>query len=183
MLCTHLTHSYMTHIYTSRIRLNIVLLLGLCLIFLIAPNTTSAYFMTNQGALSVEPHGTLFFIEYTFGTEKNDIYMPIRVALGSTTATNTIGYHVYNEDGVVVPGKASAIILSNAPFDTHTGMYTTKKSTSKKYTLVSVFTPDTVVPDQKYRLQVNHLPFNFNGTQQLQLNPSELQYYTTDYTN
>jgi hypothetical protein len=142
--------------------------------------TTHAYLMTNQSAHGISPHSALFLIEYKFGTKNNALHMPIRTLQGTTAATNTLAYQIHDEDGNIVPGKTSAIVLSDAKFSAKESMYITDKGFSKKFTLVSVFTPDVYDPEKKYRLQVTHLPFSFNGTQELQLNPSELQYYTTD---
>ena len=72
------------------------------------------------------------------------------------------------------------MVLSTAKLNAEK-MYVTQKNIGKKFTLAVFFTPEPYELEKKYRLQVNHLPFYFDGAQQLQLNPSELVYYTTKY--
>ncbi len=150
---------------------------ALCaLAFLATP--THAYFTTAQSAEALTG-GALFTIDYSFGMAKHDVYLPFHAHNQSVApSADAVSYSILDEDGVVVAGKVSAIVLSNATLGTD-GMYKAKKGGAKKFTLVVVFIPETKDTEKTYRLQVTNLPFNFDGTQQLQLNPSELKYYTT----
>ena len=139
---------------------------------------THAYFTTGQNAEALTG-GALFTIDYSFGMEKHDVYLPFTAHNQSVALnTNAVSYAILDEDGAVVKGKVSAIVLSNATLGTD-HMYKVAKGSAKKFTLVVVFIPEAPNAEKTYRLQVTNLPFNFDGTQQLQLNPSELKYYTT----
>ncbi len=147
----------------------------------ISPHTTNAYFTTDQKTFELDKGSALFLIDYEFGHKNREVQMPFLTKSTSTTATNTLSYSVLNKDGHEVAGKFSAIILSNTKLGENT-MYVVPKGFAKKFTLIVVFTPSaSTTPD--YHLQVTHLPFNFDGKQQLELNPSELQYYVTPYTD
>lgn len=146
--------------------------------FFLCATPTHAYFTTGQHAEALTG-GALFTIDYSFGAPKHDVYLPFSTHNSSTNKENTaVSYSILDEDGNDVKGKHSAIVLSNALLEKN-GMYKVAKGIAKKFTLAVVFIPEIQNPDTTYRLQVTHLPFNFDGTQQLQLNPSELQYYTT----
>lgn len=153
----------------------IVLTTALFFAFACSPKA-HAYFTTAQHAVQLDDTSALFLIEYTLGTKTHDVFTPI-MARNGTTSDSAVSYAVYDEDGTEVHGKGSAIVLSHAPMQN--GMYAIQKGTGRKLTLLVVFTPDTKTAVNEYRLQVTDLPFNFDGTQQLRLNPSELQYYTT----
>jgi hypothetical protein len=157
--------------------------LSVSFIFLSVPEPARAYFTTDQAEISLDGgKSALFFIEYAFGTERHDVQMPIFAKSGTEKLTDMVSYQVLDETGTAVRGKTAGIVLSGTSM--RDGMYVVPKGTARKFTLVVVFTPEPQVPtvaspEKKYRLQVTHLPFNFDGAQQLQLNPSELQYYTT----
>lgn len=153
------------------------LFLAFILFFLFA-TPTHAYFTTGQYAEALTGGG-LFTIDYSFGVPNHDVYLPFATHNSSTTKEDTaVSYSILDENGNEIKGKLSAVVLSNALLEKN-GMYKVAEGVAKKFTLVVVFIPDVKNPDTTYRLQVTHLPFNFDGTQQLQLNPSELQYYTT----
>ena len=140
---------------------------------------TQAYFTTNQEAILLpQSHTGLFLIEYSFGMNSKEVFLPITAKYSDEKRTDMVSYAMVDEDGVKVAGKTTGMVLSNAAIRPE-GMYATPKSTAKKFTLAVFFTPETYDANKKYRLQVTYLPFNFDGTQQLQLNPSELIYYTT----
>jgi hypothetical protein len=164
----------MSHTITH-IRLSV---LGvLCALYFTA-TPTYAYFTTGQNAETLTG-GALFTIDYTFGMTKHDVLMPFFAhEQGVAPSTDAVSYTILDEDNLAVPGKASAIILSTATLEKN-GVYRVVKGGAKKFTLAVVFAPETPNPEKTYRLQVTNLPFNFDGTQQLQLNPSELKYYTT----
>lgn len=148
----------------------------IALFFVAVP--THAYFTTGQNAEALTG-GALFTIDYSFGMEKHDVYLPFTAHNQSVLpSTDAVSYTILDENNTAVPGKVSAIVLSNATLSTDQ-MYKVTPGSAKKFTLVVVFIPETKDTEKTYRLQVTNLPFNFDDTQQLQLNPSELKYYTT----
>lgn len=148
------------------------------------PQVTLGYFTTGQTATKLSNTASLFTIEYAFGWGKNDIYMPIFAERGLAweSTLKKVGYTL-REDAkdIATNGKASAIVLSNAPIVD--GMYKLEKGKAQKMTLVVVFTTASTTPETDYALQVDRLPFYVDkGNKQLQtlqLNPSELAYYVT----
>lgn len=148
----------------------------LAIVFMGAP--THAYFTTAQSAEALAG-GVLFTIDYSFGMEKHDVYLPFFAHNQSfAPSTSTVSYTILDENDNEVKGKVSAVVLSNATLGAN-GMYKAKKGSAKKFTLAVVLIPEASNPEKTYRLQVTNLPFNFDKSQQLQLNPSELKYYTT----
>jgi hypothetical protein len=136
-----------------------------------------AYYTTNQNAVVLDTHSVLFTIEYAFGNMKHDIYMPI-LAYNTTATTDTaVSYEILDTKGNIVSGKVSGIVLSATSMKN--GMYIAPKGHKKSFTLAVIFTPTDTTSKNEYRLHITHLPFNFDNTQQLKLNPSELQYYIT----
>ncbi len=137
-----------------------------------------AYFTTNQEATALDNNALLFNIEYTFGHERHALHMPVFARTGVEKTNNAVSYAILDENNNEVAGKAMGIVFSDAKL-TRNGTYMVSKDTTKKFTLAVVFVPTNPIDGKQYRMQVTHLPFNFDGTQELQLNPSELQYYTT----
>ncbi len=149
------------------------------ILFFLFATPTHAYFTTAQSAEKLDGQSAFFSIEYAFGMKKREVYMPVFAHNQSAPVSESaVSYAILDEDGKEIAGKMTAIVFSKATL-TKEAMYVTKKGTSNTFTLAVVFTPETYDAEKTYRLQVTHLPFNFDGTQQLQLNPSELQYYTT----
>lgn len=141
--------------------------------------STHAYFTTNQNAIVIPgSHTGLFLIDYSFGTEKHEVLLPVKASNTTQKSTDAVAFSILDENGNVVLGKTTSIVLSSAAL-TAKGMYITPKNKATKFTLAVFFTPTSIDSNQKYRLQVTNLPFNFDGAQELQLNPSELKYYTT----
>ena len=120
----------------------------------------------------------LFLIEYNFGMAKHEVYMTPFTQRSLTPDSKTVSYEILNEKNEVVAGKAVGIVLSNTTLNDEV-QYIVPKNVSKKFTLAVFFTPDKKNTGEKYRLHVTYLPFKFDGTQRLQLNPSELEKYTT----
>jgi hypothetical protein len=107
--------------------------------------------------------------------------MPVKAANSlSGQSTDALAFSIVDADGQIAKGKASGMVFSKARLSDE-GMYKTNKGVKYPFTLMVVFTPDSSDTSLSYRLQVNHLPFSFGGKQQLQLNPSELAKYTTDF--
>ncbi len=155
-------------------------LFSVVLCYGMAVQSSEAYLTTAQSAQKLSSGSALFLIEYHFGTKNNAVYMPFITAYGTSTATNTLSYQIFDDEGTAVSGKVAGIVLSDATYSTKDMMYIAPKGLSNKFILAVLFTSDSYDPEKKYRLQVTHLPFSFNGEHQLKLNPSELTYYTTD---
>lgn len=154
-----------------------ILVVGL--LFFAAPMLASAYFTTSQQAIDLGNGTGLFLIQYKFGHSDHTIDLPLFAERGDAAKNSVVSYEVYDGDNAVAPGTAVGIVLSDASL-IETGFYRTPKGVSHSFTLVVFFRPDENISLGKYNLQVTHLPFVFDGAQQLQLNPSELQYYKTD---
>ncbi len=138
---------------------------------------THAYLTTKQESLVANDQTVLFLVEYKFGHEKYDVLMPVAAKSSKDPIKNTVSYTVIDEAGNPVKGSSYGIVLSRARYEN--GLYHTGKGLGRTFTLVVAFTPEMSSASHTYQLQVTHLPFNFDGTTPLQLNPSELQYYQT----
>lgn len=151
-------------------------------LFALAPNT-QAYFTTNQIASAINDHAAVFAIQYEFGLEKYDIYMPIGIErnLAWENDEKKVGYTVRNDEEIVSGGTTAGLVLSSAPIVD--GMYKIAKGTVEKMTLFVVLTTPADAHEMDYALQVDALPYfvdrGGDELQKLQLNPSELQYYVT----
>jgi hypothetical protein len=151
-------------------------------LFALAPNA-QAYFTTNQIASVINKNAAVFAIQYEFGLEKNDIYMPIAVERGLTSQNDEkkVGYTLRNDEKILESGTAAGLVLSSAPIVD--GMYKIAKGTVEKMTLFVVLITPEDAREMDYRLQVDALPYYVDRDeeqlQKLQLNPSELQYYAT----
>jgi hypothetical protein len=168
--------TYATIHFVRYITLSILLTVSF---LLLAIPRAEAYFTTNQEAVAFDDGSAIFLIEYAFGVKNRDVHMPVFAQYSNNKASTAVSYAVFDESGAEVEGTAAGIVLSSATLD-RSGMYIVPKGTAKKFTLAVVFTPRIPAQtEKKYRLQVMHLPFSFDGIQQLQLNPSELKYYTT----
>lgn len=153
------------------------LVLAVSFVFFVTPETARAYFTTSQSAVAVDGEtSAVFLIEYRFGNGKHDLHMPIIAERGTERTDSVLSYEILDTAGKPAPGTAMGIVLSDAPIGA--GEYVVQKGFAKRFTLLVVFKPETV-SESEYRLQVTQLPFTFDGTQALQLNPSELTYYTT----
>lgn len=164
--------------YTFIHTFKFILFVGFLFIsFLGFAHNSHAYFTTAQKEINLGNGTGLFLIDYSFGMAKHEVLLPMVALQTAREATNTVGFSIINKDGQEVQGKISAIVLSHAKI-TEDGLYKTTKGAGQKFTLAVFFTPE-VQNVNEYRLQVTNLPFNFDRKQQLQLNPSELTYYTT----
>ncbi len=140
----------------------------------------NAYFTTNQESFTVDGKTNVYTINFEFGHAKHDIYIPVHANNSYDAKTDALSYALHDADGKTLARNTVAIVLSNAP--TKDGMYVVKKGTKRSFTLLVIETPTPGVTgaQRDTKLQVTHLPFNFDGKQQLQLNPSELTYYVTN---
>jgi hypothetical protein len=147
------------------------------------PQTASAYFTTAQSSLMLDKNHALFIVEYAFGLEKHDVYMPgvAKEGLLFENKEKKVGFTIKNEDGVTVTsGKTTAAIISKAP--SVDGMYKLEKGKAQKMWLVAILETEKDTPTEKYKLQVESLPFDVDMNtkkDERKLNPSELQYYVT----
>ena len=146
--------------------------------FFFSTQSTHAYFTTNQSAIVLSNHTVLFLIDYSFGTNKYEVTLPVRAQNSTVKQNDTVSFSILDKDNKTVAGKTTSIVLSKATLNAQK-MYTVPKKVGEKFTLAVFFTPEPYELEKEYRLQVTHLPFMFDGAQQLQLNPSELTYYTT----
>ncbi|MCF7815512.1 MAG: hypothetical protein K9M10_01985 [Candidatus Pacebacteria bacterium] len=158
-----------------------LLIFSITAIIIFFPNNqSSAYFTTAQNEILLNDGSGLFLIEYSFSNKKNDISMPILAQESNSKNRSFLEYSIFNSQGETVSGKTTAIVLSNAQI-LDSRLYKIPKGTFGTFTLAVVFTPEIKDKKEKYRLEVTSLPFDFIGQAQLQLNPSELQYYTTKF--
>ncbi len=175
----HHKYLYMTHTSIHSFIKTFGLLILMCILSISLTHTTHAYFTTAQSAFSLGNGSGLFLIDYKFGMEKREVYMPISAVMSQTvTSSTSVSYIILDSEGNEVAGKASAIVLSSTSI-TDDLIYKISKTQVGKFTLMVVFTPTEKKVGETYRLLVTYLPFNFDRAQQLQLNPSELKYYTT----
>lgn len=151
----------------------------------VLPHTSSAYFTTAQSAQKINEHTAVFAIEYEFGLTNEDIYMPIVTERGLSwkNKKHSVGYTLHDGNQNVTPqGNAFGLAVSNAPIVGD--MYKIEKGKAQKMTLYIVLTTATTTPESRYSLQVDQLPFYVDTGKKVwetrQLNPSELQYYTTN---
>jgi hypothetical protein len=159
--------------------------LGLCAAFIVAsfPFASHAYFTTNQIASTFNKNTALFAIQYDFGLEKNDIYMPIMAErnLPWENDQKKVGYTLRNDKDVVTSGTTSGLVLSSAPIVD--GMYKIAKGTVERMTLFVLLTTPSDAYEMDYALQVDALPYYMDKGEdelmKLQLNPSELTKYVT----
>ncbi len=144
----------------------------------IASTQAQAYFTTNQRAIDLGDGSALFLIDFSFGMKNHEVQIPIFAGDSTESNSTSLSYTIFDEDDNAATGTVSAIVLSSTHINSEK-MYVVPKNQLGKFTLMAVFTPTVTTKVNEYRLQVTNLPFNFDGTQHLTLNPSELKYYTT----
>ncbi len=153
----------------------------LCLVVLFAYSIctlhSEAYFTTNQEAVRLDQNSILFTIDYQFGHKKHTMTLPVLAEPHSITPPTAVSYQIVDENGDVAGGKSTGIVFSSARLN-NSGLYEVTRGTLNDFSLNVIFTPAEYDMNKKYTLNVTHLPFMFDGVQQLQLNPSELKYYT-----
>ena len=151
----------------------------------VVPLHAEAYFTTAQSASKISDSAALYTIEYAFGLEDYDIYMPIVAErnLAHESEEKKVGYFFTEDTGELkAEGTSAALVLSAAPIVN--GMYKIEKGVAQKMTLLAVLAVDDSVEEEDFALQVQRLPYYVDkGGDELvalQLNPSELQYYKTE---
>lgn len=151
-------------------------------LLLILPASASAYISTGQQAIRVNDTTALFFIEYEFGHESHDLFLPVLAKRGQDhgTEAKTIGFELL-EEGSFVNENASvqAAVISEAPIEN--GMYKVPKGYATTFRFAAIVTTDPDADEVDYSIQITDLPFYFDGMEnKQQLNPSELRYYRTE---
>lgn len=137
------------------------------------------YSTTNQEVVAFTETTTLYTITYAFGHGNHDLHLPI-LATNNTDErekNDRVVYSITDADGNKAPGTMSSIVLGNVPVKD--GMYVIPKGKKATFTLLVLYTHPSPLGNETYDLQVNSLPFSFDGTKQLGLNQGELKYYTT----
>jgi hypothetical protein len=158
---------------------------GLAFVIALAclPQHARAYFTTGQTAVKLSDTSALYMIEYSFGLKDHDIYMPIAAERNpKNNDAQSVGYTLQEDGHTVTQGATSGIVASNAPVVN--GMYKIARGTAEKMTLFVILATQSDTPHKYYALSVNRLPYYVDRgnpqLQELQLNPSELQYYATE---
>lgn len=166
------------------IKRNISMVLAVISLFFCAQiHTSLAYFTTGQTAIKLNDTTALYTIDYEFGLNKQDLYMPIVAQRGLPwkSVEHTLGYTIQRNGTTTVDGTATGIVVANLPVVN--GMYKIAKGAAEKMTLLVILTTKPNAEPADLRLQVDQLPFYADYGKStlatLQLNPSELQYYVT----
>ncbi len=167
----------MTYTIVHTLKFFVLILFFFLSFVLLTATKTHAYFSTSQEATALDDHAGLFQVDYSFGHKSHTMHMPLYTQMSEEKDTTKLSYVILDENDNEVSGKTAGIVLSGAPLGRQG--YEIEKDSAKKFSLFVVFKPTEDTTGHSYRLQVTHLPFSFDGAQQLQLNPSELQYYTT----
>ena len=144
--------------------------------FCIFTGISEAYTTTGQFAYSPNGHMGIYMTEFTFGHGDHDVYIPVLALRDQTIREDALSYTVTDEDGGIAEGTIAGIVASRATYKN--GFYVVPRGTRETFTLLTIFTPKSET-SANYQTAVTHLPFNFDGSQSLKLNPSELQYYVT----
>ncbi|HEU4677217.1 MAG TPA: hypothetical protein VFS75_00685 [Candidatus Paceibacterota bacterium] len=155
----------------------LIILLVTFFVLFVLPTRADAYVKTGESTIKADG-SIIFLMDYVFGHEKHEIGMPVIARDTDGALPSMLSYQIFDETGARVAGRAIGIVLSSARVD-GTGEYVVPKGHSRKFTLMVIFTPEKNNAVSKYRLQVTSLPFYFDKTQLLRLNPSELTHYTT----
>ncbi|MCD5381740.1 MAG: hypothetical protein LR017_00310 [Candidatus Pacebacteria bacterium] len=141
-----------------------------CAVCILMPLSSHGYKITDQTAFTLDNTAGIYLITFKLGHGNHDIYVPI-TATTEDRGNTALTYALYGTDDTTIDGDTTSMVISNATIEN--GMYKVPAGTKKTFTLFTVFTPHTIAVDGQYRLAVTHLPFSFNETTQLQLNPSE----------
>lgn len=163
-------------------------LVALLALIALAPQAAFAYFTTDQKAVQINEDTLLYTVTYKFGLEKSELRMPVGAVRGLQfgDASPYVGYTLLQDSETpVTKGDTYSIVLSN--MEIVDGEYYVPAGKVGIFTLVTLvkLSPDFIsVEERDYNLsmRVTSLPFTMmkDGKEiNAQLNPSELQYYTT----
>lgn len=151
---------------------------------LFIPQSSQAYFTTAQSATKLSADTFLFTISYKFGFQNRGLYMPIMAVRDNdaTSSPTRAEYAILQDGAVISAGLSNAIVLTNdSAVVIKDGQYYLPPGKTATYTLVTLLTIPQTEQDQ-LSLLMTHLPFTFlidGAKSNLQLNPTELQYYRT----
>lgn len=166
-----------TILSTNTVRLSITLLSYIAFFIMLVPSAYG-YKTTEQKAVALDENTTLYTISFEFGHEKYAVGIPSAATFGATSS-DTIQYAFIDTEGTTLENPdAYAFVVSKTSLAS-SFLYETKPGWGGQFTLAVILNKPAQTPDARYRLHVTHLPFFFDQTRQLQLNPSELQYYVT----
>ena len=152
------------------------------IMMLAAPSYAHGYTTTDQRAQKINETTAIFFIDFAFGHEDKDFYIPILATRNQNhgSEVTSIGYEILEESKETTKnGTALAIVLSKGLAIEH-GMYKIPKGFKAPLSLAVIYTTDKALREADYAVSVTDLPF-YSGEERtyLHLNPSELQYYIT----
>lgn len=169
----------------------------------IVPSTTQAYSVTNTTATDLGNGYALFTVTYKFGFLNRDLYMPVLAnrnakftetgsnvnysilfdgqtkAIATTSALNNNDLSV-NFNYSILPGKAKAIVLSNAAIKDN--QYYVPQGKSETFTLIALVDMRSSTIKDDISLQMTSLPFTLvAGRKQTEarLKEAELASYKT----
>lgn len=155
--------------------------IGSIAILFILPFTASAYTSTGARVQKINETTAIFFIDYAFGHEDHDLYLPILAERDQAhgTEAKTIGFEILAEsEERTAVGSVQALALSKAPIED--GMYKAPKGYKTPFTLAVILTTSDDTIETDYAVRATDLPFYMGEKQEYQhLNVSELQYYMT----
>lgn len=152
---------------------------ALALLMTLYPASADAYTTTGQRVQKINETTAIFFINYAFGHENYDLYLPILAKRDQEhgTETKTIGFEVLAESEERTEiGTVQALALSKASIEN--GMYKVPKGHKLPFTFAAILTTDEGAIETDYAVRITDLPF-FMGAESERLNPSELAYYIT----
>ena len=155
-----------------------IFLFSLGLFFLSGSATAYAYETNWQHAFTLDNKTGIFLINYSFGHGVHEVRLPVLAQKDYAPSENILSYSILDGEDEKAEGTSVAFVASNANLSD--GMYVTPKGIKQSFTLAVFFTPTEKGLGDTYRMEVTHLPFNFDGTAPQSLNPSELQYYSTE---
>lgn len=164
------------------------LTIGIVALLILIPNSSFAYFTTDQKATRLTAETFLYTVTYKFGFEKRELYMPIMAVrgLGFSTSSPLVGYQIMNGNKAISNlGVSNSIVLTkNKDVVIKDNQYYLPSQKVAEFTLVTLLTIPKELQTENLDLSmlVTNLPFTMiqDGTPiKAQLNPSELQYYRT----
>lgn len=156
---------------------------------LVGISNASAYFTTEQNVYRINDQTALFQIEYLFGSEDNDIYLPVRAARGQAWGTENkqIGFEILKDGKPTDEGDAGGVVMGPITFSTpgsSNEQYVAPAGLALRMSLFVVLEVEPSATTSRYQVQVTDLPFYTGKDQEYQrLNPSELKYYKTPSLN
>ncbi len=153
-------------------------------------NDANAYLTSNQEAHRINEQLALFQIDYSFGSDDDSMYLPVRAARNQAWGTENykIGFEILKDGKVTNEGKANGVVIapviaipmensSNERYVSNVG-----KALPMKFFVILEVEPSATT--SRYQVQVTDLPFYVGEDKEYQkLNPSELQYYKTPSIN